>query len=235
MTQANERVVQRVLELGGPLADYGKVPALDMYEEIFRTEPNDAWFDPARSPSNVIQFEMAAVTSKKSEAILIFDYSVRPFGFSGIGVGDTLPMPEGYLSGAFGYVIRVGGQPTGVVKYRLNPTAPGLDRVRFKFNKSPLTPATQKTASDFSRSRANSFASASGFGGEIHPQSPGRFGARNVPFMIVVGDGIPLEVTGIIFNEITLPVPFIEVRLSGYKTSATVAQNLISELDQTVR
>lgn len=230
-----KNVVQRVLELAGPLADYGRPPVLEHYEEIFRVEPNDSWFDPIRSPSNTTQFEIGSLSAQTGKWIFVFDYSIRPFGFSGVGAGDTQPMPEGYLSGSFGYAMRVGGRPTGVVQYRLNPVSPAIRRRRFKFNESQLKPVADMTADDFTVSRANSFATSSGYAGEIHPQTPGRFGAHNVPFMISVGDDLPLEVTGIIFNEITLPVAFIEARISGYVTSAIIAQKLLDDLEKTTR
>lgn len=235
MPVGRDDFVQRVLELAGPLADYGRPDILEQYEEIFRVEPNDSWFDPVRSSTNTTTFEIANISAERGKWIFIFDYSVRPFGFSGLGVGDTTPLPEGNLSGSFGYAIRLGGRPAGVVRYRLDPTSPSLNRLRFKVNESSLKPASQMTADDFARSNAAAFASASGYGGEVHPQSPGRFGARNVPFMLSVSDDETLEVTGIIFNEITLPVAFIEARLSGYITSAVVGQQLIEQLSKTLR
>jgi hypothetical protein len=232
---AREDFVQRVLELAGPLADYGRPAILEHYEEIFRVEPNDSWFDPVRSSTNTTTFEIANIAAERGKWIFIFDYSVRPFGFSGLGVGDTAPLEEGNLSGSFGYAMRLGGRPVGIVRYRLDPTSPTLNRIRFKVNESPLKPVSQLTEDDFARNDAAAFASSSGYGGEVHPQAPGRFGAQNVPFMLSVSDDETLEVTGIIFNEITLPVAFIEARLSGYITSAVVGQRLLEQLGKTLR
>lgn len=230
-----EDFIQRVQQLAGPLNAYGRAPALEVYEEIFRIEPNESWFDPNRSQSNPTQFELASISADTGRWIFVFDYSIRPFGFSGIAIGDVMPMPEGYMSGSFGYAIRIGGRPAGIVRYRLNPTSPALRKQRFGFNQSKFQQLANMTQDDFSRTRANSFASASGFGGEIHPQAPGRFGATNVPFMLSVGDGLPVEITGVLFNEVTLPVAFIETRISGYITSAVLAHKLLSELELTTR
>lgn len=233
--RAEKDFVDRVLQIAGPLAQYGRSPVLEQYEEMFRTEPNDSWFDPNRSPSNPTQFEIGAVSAEKGRWIFIFDYSIRPFGFSGIAANDVVPLPEGQLSGSFGYVIRLGGRAPGVVKYRIIPTSPTLRRTQFTFNERKLQPASQLNSDDFARTRAETFASAAGYGGEVHPQQPGRFGASNVPFMLTLSEDKVFAMTGVIFNRIATPIAFVEGRVSGYITSAVIGAKLLRDLSETVR
>jgi hypothetical protein len=231
----DEEEIDRVLQLAGALSQYGRSPILEHYDEIFRVEPNDSWFDPARNPNNPTQFEIGAVSAEAGRYIFIFDYSIRPFGFSGVAPNDVRPLPEGELSGSFGYVLRVSGRSPGIINYRLNPTSPTLRRTQFKFNERKLRTLSDLSADDFARTRAKQFASAAGYGGEVHPQQPGRFGARNVPFTLNITEDRVLSMTGVIFNRVATPLAFVEGRVSGYITSAVVGNKLERDLRETVR
>lgn len=222
--------VSKVVELAGPLADYGRCPELEHYEQVFRVLPNDSWFSVDRAPNNPTQFEIGAFTSDKGRMIFIFDYSVRPFTFSGVTTTDYTPLDEGELGGAFGYSIQLGGRPPGVVRYRIDAVSSTINRAKFGFNKQGLSKVARVTPADFERVRAESFGAATGFGGNIHPQAPGRFGARNVPFMLPLTDDLAFSITGVIFRQISIPLAFIEARVSGYITDAQSGKKLLEEL-----
>ena len=46
------------------LAKWARNPDLKPYEELFRSEPNEAWFDSARDPDHPTQFEIATLKRK---------------------------------------------------------------------------------------------------------------------------------------------------------------------------
>jgi hypothetical protein len=225
------KTVDKVLQLAGPLSQYGRSPDLSHYEQLFRVEPNESWFSTARSPSNPTQFEIGSITAEAGNVIFVFDYSVRPFGFSGVAADDVQPFPEGQLSGSFGYVLRLGGRAPGIVNYRLDPVSPTLQRTAFRNGKPTLPDLAQLSSDEYARARSQSFASAAGYGGEVHPQQPGRFGAQNVPFMMTIEEGNVLSIVGVVFNRIPSPVSFVEARVSGYIASASLAKKLIRDLE----
>lgn len=224
-----------VTEAGGLLAKYGKYPVFKVYEQLFRIEPNESWFDPARDPTRPTQFEIATVRADAGQVILLFDYSIRPYRFSGINSFDFVPMDEGRLSGSMGYVVQKNGQNPGNLEYRLDPLSSTLRRQALQFNRSLKRSIAQMTADDYAITASQSYASAAGYGTSLMPQSPRRFGAHNAPFLETIYEDEVFTFSGVVYRQIESPVAFVECRISGYKTSSNIAKRLLRDLDETLR
>lgn len=225
----------QISEMGGLLAKYGKTPIYKIYEQVFRVEPNQAWFDPLRDPAHPTQFEIATVTAESGQAILLFDYEIRPYRFSGINSFDYVPMEEGRLSGSLGYVIQKNGQTPGNLEYRLDPVSSTLKRQSLQFSRNGIKPITQMTADDFALTASQSYASAAGYGTSLMPQSPRRFGPSNAPFLEILLEDEVMTFSGVVYRQIESPVAFVQARISGYKTSSNIAKRLLRDLEESLR
>lgn len=227
--------LHRTLALAGPFSEYTRHPELEDFEQSFRVEPDGSWFSVDRSPRSPVQFEIAAATTGDNQMLLIYDYSVEVFGFSGVNAHDFEPLEEGRHSGAFGYVLRVNSRSPGALRYRLDPISPSL---------KPLAPQIQNALPNgtyipgpdmYARTLADQFASSAGFGASVHPQKRGRYGAPNVPFTLFVQPNAALDITGVIFNQIESPIAFIQAMVSGYSCSAKLGQKILDDLRMTLR
>jgi hypothetical protein len=221
-------------EYGQMISKYIKNPASSYFEEVFRTEPNESWFSNQRNPSNPTQFEIGAIRPDQSSVYLLTDYSVTPYGFSGTTALDYRPLADDEISSCFGYSIEINGQAPGIFRYRLDPVPPSLSNLSTRFNQSRLDPSNFQQ-DDYVRSRANSFASAAGYGTAIHPQVSKRFGGMTIPWGEFVHEEQVLKVVGIIYRPIDVPLAFIQVRFSGFKLSTEQARKIELALQEAMR
>jgi len=225
----------RVSEIGAMLAKWARNPALTPYEELFRSEPNEAWFDSARDPNHPTQFEIATVRPEKGQSIVLFDYEIVPYAFSGVTALDYEALPDNMLSGVFGYAIRINSQEPGQLKYRLQPV-PSTIRVQAnRFNQPLMKGPGQLTADDFAISSASDYASAAGFGTGLHPQTSAHYGARNAPFTEYIHDDEVLAITGVVFQQIDIPLAFIQARVAGFKGPSQLIKSIQTALRATLR
>jgi len=222
-------------EVGGMIAKWGKYQIFKVYEQVFRVAPNEAWFDPARDPNHPTQFEIATVRADAGQAILLFDYEIRPYRFSGVNSFDFVPMDEGRLSGSMGYVIQKNGQTPGNLEYRLDPLSSTLRRQALQYNRNLKKPISQMTADDYAVTASQNYAAAAGYGTSLMPQSPRRFGAHNAPFLEVLLEDEVMTFSGVVYRQVESPVAFVQARISGYKTSSNIAKRLLRDLDETLR
>ena len=227
--------IKRTLELAGPFSAYTRHPELEDFEQMFRVEPDDSWFSPDRSPNSPVQFEIGAVTTGDNQMLLIYDYSVQVFGFSGINVHDFEPLEDGRHSGALGYVLRINGRSPGALHYRLDPVSPNLRPIAVQLQGAWPNPTSIPGPDPYARALADQFASSAGFGAAIHPQTPGRFGAHNAKFTLYVQPNQALDVTGVIFNMIESPIAFVQARISGYVCSVNLGNKILADMRACVR
>jgi len=227
--------LNRVLQVAGPFSEYTRHPELEDFESQFRVEPDDSWFSQDRSPQSPIQFEVGAITTGDNQMLLIYDYSVDVWGFSGVNPHDFEPLEDGRHSGSFGYVLRINGSSPGALRYRLDPVSPNLRPLAPQIQNALPNASYNPGADVYARAFAEQFASAAGFGASVHPQTPGRYGARDVPFTLFVQPNAAMDVTGVIFNPIESPIAFVQARLSGYVVSAKLGQKIVDDLRMTLR
>ena len=225
----------RLSEVGAMLAKWARNPDLKPYEELFRSEPNEAWFDSARDPDHPTQFEIATVRPEQGQSILLFDYSVVPYGFSGVSALDYEPLPDDLISGVFGYSIRVNNKEPGQLKYRLQPIPSTIRMQSLRFNQPKIQAALQLTQDDFAISQANDYASAAGFGTGLHPQTAAHYGARGVPFTEYVHDEEVLTIIGVVFRPVEIPLAFVQARVSGFKGPSIIIRSIETALRAALR
>lgn len=231
---AGSSSTDRVYEIGQAIAKYGRSPALRPYEELFRSEPNDAWFDPSRDPDRPTQFEIASVRPGAGSNIIVMDYSVQPYGFSGTTSLDFAALEDDEISACFGFSLLINGQTPGKLRYRLDPVRSTLAPEANRFNQKALQ-FQNITEDDFVRSQANSYASAAGVGTALHPQSSRRYGGRIIPFGEFLMENQALTITGVIFRPVEVPLAFVQVRISGFEVSSELGGQIEQALRTSMR
>lgn len=191
-------------------------PALESFEKMFRTMPDDAWYDVTRSPSNPTQFEIGTFGVPTSRCIIITNFSFEPYRFSGVGAYASEPMDRNELNGILSYRFDVSSKVPGSVDYELNPATSTGRRRKFSGDPTTLIAPNQRTAQDFQRVAANAFGSASGFGTGLLPQRTGRFGDQNKPYACKANTKEQITMTGVILRPMPVPLAFIEGVVQGY-------------------
>jgi len=226
----------RVSEIGQMLAKWARNPALRPYEEIFRAEPNEAWFDPLRAPDNPTQFEIGSLQPGKGQSYVIMDYSVQPYGFSGLTPNDFDDLEDNRISGSFGYTLTRNGQAPGILRYFLDPVNSTIRQqsLQMSSKKNPLD-FRALTADDFVRSAAAQYASAAGFGTAVHPQTAGRYGGRIMPFGDFCHEDEIMAVQGVVYRTIEVPLAFVQVRFSGFMLPSELAKTIERDLAVSMR
>lgn len=224
----------RVSEVGQMLAKYARNPALTPYEQIFRSEPNESWFDPARDPNHPTQFEIGTIRPGRAVSIVLMDYSVTPYGFSGLTPNDYESLEDNRISGSFGYTLTINGQSPGILRYFLDPVRSTLRQQAFRFNQRPLD-FSQIDADDFVRSQAAEYASAAGMGTSLHPQTSDRFNGRIIPFGEFIHNDEVAAVGGVVFRAVEVPLAFVQVRFSGFQMASSIAHEVQRALAEAMR
>ncbi len=225
----------RTLALGGFFAQIARNPSIKIFEYVYRTEPNEAWFDPARNPSNPTQFELGTVTPQKGQTLVVMDYEIRPYRFAGVNSYDFLPMIEGRLSGALGYAIRINGNYPADFKYQLDPVDSRVMASQRPNGGNPFQLTSQLNDDRFATVQASQYAAAAGFGTGLMPQWPRKYGPTGDPFAEVLTEEMSLTAYGVIYRRLESPVAFIQTRVSGYQGSTSVIAKLFRELADSVR
>jgi hypothetical protein len=222
-------------EVAGMLAKWGRNPEVRPYEDMFRSEPNDAWFDVSRDPDHPTQFEILSIRPPRGQSFIVFDYSVVPYGFSGVTPLDYEALEDNEISGSFGYSLTMNGQSPGPLTYRLQALDSTLRTQASQANQSALKPLTQMSAADFAITASKQYAGPAGYGTALHPQTAHRYGARQAPFMEFVHDEVVLTIVGVVFQPIARPLAFIQGTVAGYQCTAVLAKQLERELRDILR
>jgi len=201
------------------LAKYSRNPELRPYEEVFRSEPNESWYDPFRDPDHPTQFELGTIRPGGGTSLIIMDYSVQPYGFSGSTSLDFASLADDEISSSFGYSFEINGQSPGLLRYRLDPVRSTLRQQSVRFSQRMMR-FDNLTDDDYVRSQASEYASAAGYGTGLHPQTSSRFGGKIIPWGEFLHDDQVLSVTGVVFRPIEVPLAFVQVRFSGFEMTA---------------
>lgn len=226
--------IDRVSEIGQMLAKYSRNPELRPYEEVFRSEPNEGWYDASRDPDHPTQFELGTIRPSGGNSLIIMDYSVLPYGFSNNTSLDYAALEDDQISSSFGYSFEINGQSPGLLRYRLDPVRSTLreEAVRFSQKKQTFDNITED---DFVRSQSTEYASAAGYGTGLHPQTSERFGGRIIPWGEFLHDDQILTVAGVVFRPIEIPLAFIQVRFSGFEMTSELAHHVQHALRVSMR
>ena len=220
---------------GATLAALLRSPEFLPVEWCWNAEPNEAWYDPARSPSNPTQFEIGSKKAPSGSTIIVLDFSMEPYRFSAVGAHEWQPVAENSLRGSLGYQFKVAGKTPGSVEFYIDPKNSTGENEEFLVDKVQLwTNSTPKTA-DFNRARASSVGTAAGVGTAMLPQRRGRYGASFAPFAIPASDDQTITIRGIVYRPLSTPLACVEGRIMGLVGSTSVLMKHLADMGSVLR
>lgn len=214
-----------VHEPGGTLVSDLVHPGFQTVEQLYRTLPEQGWFDPSVSPSKIVQFQLGSYQVPKGQAYWLTDYSFQINRFSGLDPGDTVPMEEGRLSAVLGFDINVNGRRMANLLYQLDPVAVQTQLAQF----AP-PPTRRANNQQFDTAAAQSFAAGTGIGTSLLPVRRQRFGPAQGPFTIIAGEGVQVSLNVVIFRPVPTPIAFIEGRHAGFGMAVNSAASIINRV-----
>ncbi len=215
-----------VHEPGGAVVHDLLHPAFSIFEKMDRVLPEEGWFDPDLNPQSPIQFQLGAFKVPSGQALWLFDYQFQVYRPSGVDPGDFIPAAPGRFSNQLGFDVTVSGRREGNLSFQLVPQAVSLTRQAF----APPTGTGARTADQFARAAAGSFASTASPGNSLLPVRPNMQGPRGMPFTFVVGEGSVVALNVVIFKTVRAPISAIEGRQAGYLIQTNESDALINRV-----
>jgi hypothetical protein len=212
-----------VHEPGGDFLNLLLHPQINIFEELYRVLPDDAWFQPTVSPTQPVQFELGSFTVPQSQQLWIYDYEFSLYRMSGSDPGDYVKAEAGRGSGQIGFDVTINGRRLSHLLYQLDPNPVPITRQSFN-------PQNQTTAADFSRAAVGSFASTASPGLSLLPVRRAVQGAEGAPFTLIAQQGDKVALSCVIFRRILFPIATIEGRHAGFLLQTNLAETLINRL-----
>jgi hypothetical protein len=197
---------------GGALNTVMVDPMFTPFEQLFRSLPEQGMFDPDVSPSRPFAFEMGSFRVDTNMALLVFDLRPDVYRWSGVDAGDYIPVEARRFSASMGFDFWVDQRHSlANVQYQLDPQPIDWAGTQaFAPN-----PGSTDLFTSLDISAAQSFASVAGAGTSLLPQRHQRFGAQNVPFMLLARSSQTVQLRCVIFHPIPSPIAFVEYSISG--------------------
>lgn len=217
----------RTLPSGGGVLSNLLPPVTVPFEQLYRKQASNAMFSPDVSQVKHFTFEMGAYQVPANMTLLITDLRADLYRYSGVAVGDAVPVASRSLSNCLGFSLLVGQQTKGDITFELEPV-PVVTQAQQAFPGTIGLPTTIQTAygpvqgsfqadnlASFAVAQAGKFANAAGPGNAMQPQRPTRYGAANMPFTLYAYSGDVVQVKASIWKPLTLPIAFLEYSYSG--------------------
>lgn len=212
-------------EPGGELLAKIQHPAFNTIERLFRTLPEDSWFNPQLTPKKPIKFEFGYFTVPENNFFLLADYEFTVLRQSGLDPFDFVYAEDGRFSGMMGFDITINGRRASNLFYQLDPAPAVFGKGAFNAPAGVIG-----RTSSFDRAAANSFGSVSGEGSSLLPLRPNVQGARGMPFTLLASAGSSVSLSCSIFRRITSPLAGIQATMSGYTIHTNAIQGLLERL-----
>jgi len=204
-------------------------PAFETVEELYRSLPEEGFFNPLLSPSRPFSFELGSFQVPNGTDLWLTDYSFAVLRFSGVDPGDFVYAEAGRFSGVMGFDVQVSQKRPSHLLYQLDPQPISLMRPSFAGAPGPFGAPTPSSGA-FDASAAASFGSTAGQGNSLLPVRPEVQGPRSGPFTIVVDEGQVVSLSCTIFRPLLTPIAAIEGRLAGYLLHTNMSRALINRL-----
>jgi len=228
--------VMKTIPVGAFLEQVARHPEFIPYERTSRILPTQAWFAPERTPSSYTRFELINEQPGQDRALIVLEYQVLVYGFSGAASYDYVPRGPGRFSGSMGYAVYVAGTSPGLLEYQLVPTpVPLTDKSAYPQQRSNIPKLSDLTAAYFTDVGLLAYGGASGFGRLLQPQNTRKFGATGAPWSHILIDDMSFRIAGAVFRPVESPIAFVEARVAGFTSSKLLVTKLLDDIAATVR
>ena len=206
-------------------------PDVEIFEVESCAEPNEAWYDPARSPTNTTSIEVLSYKVPTGRAVLLLDYTIEPYVF-GLGAVSALPAPDRGLWRTLGHTLTVDGKTPGVISFDLEPVPSTNQRMAYRNTGTSLRRLDEITAGDYARTRSRRYGRTTVGGTAIMPPRTTHHGfAPGVAqWSILADEGETIVLGALIYRALPFPLAFLEGRLVGYAAPRNTLLTLLEDM-----
>jgi hypothetical protein len=226
-------------EPGGELLKQLLHPAVTVFDQMYRTLPDDGWYSPLVSPSRPVQFELGAYKVPSDVHLWMMNYEFAVFRQSGVDAGDFVRSEDERFSGVMGFDLTVDGRRPASLLFQLDPISVQTTRQQFEPIIGQSTPSRLSAVAQisgtvpaqFNRAAATAFASTANAGTSLLPARSRRQGApAPAPYTVVVKGGQSVALGCVIFKTVPSPLAFVQGEITGYLLEANQSYALINRM-----
>lgn len=210
-----------------------KHPSFVTVDRLFRTLPEDAFFEPTLSPSKPFIFELGSFVVPAGMQFWMTDYRFSVLRFSGLDAGDFLEAAPTRFSSSLGFDVTIAATIRQAnLNYEIDPTPVATKRSQF----APRIPGRNSPGrfevpnSVFDSAAAKSFASTAGPGNSLLPVRDQLQGPRGGPFTFIVEEGQTVALVCAVLRPLTSPIAAIQGSLAGFTIHTNMGKTLISRI-----
>ena len=222
---------------GGALLQQVLHPSITVFDQMFRTLPDDGWYNPGVSPQRPVQFELGSYKVPAGLHLWLMGYQFSVFRQSGTDAGDYMPAEDARFSNVLGWDLTLDGKRPASLLFQLDPIPVQATRQQFEPQLNPLSARadifqeSRAVRAQFNRAAANSFASTANPGTSLLPNRERRVGpAPPAPFTYVCREGVSVALGCVIFRPVPSPLAFVQGELFGYLVQTNMSDSLQNRL-----
>lgn len=216
-----------VHEPGGDLLKQLLHPSVTVFDQIYRIQPEEGWFNSSVSPSSPVQFEIGSFRVPGGLQLWMQNYDFAIYRQSGADAGDSVRCEDDRFSGSFGFDLTVNGTRPASLLIQLDPVPSSVARGSFG---SP-SGGSESGFAGSSFIQASSAGSTSSQGQSLLPPRRARMGAPAPnPFTIVVKENQNITLTCVILRPVRSPLAFVQGELQGYLMQTNASEALLNRM-----
>lgn len=220
---ATPGMVTRVLPVGASLEELLNPYGFSTWQRNSRRKGEASIYNPSLSPDRPVQFPMATFEIPKTMGLFLTMIELRAYTFSGIAAEDTVEVDPGNLTTSLAFDLTYGINRPFNSESEITPLLI-----------APSDAVAQRVAQRseyYINSALSGQSAASGVQKGLLPFDFMRPGSDVGPLSVYVSNQAGrLNVSAFVFQPLNLPVAFFEVKLAGYLTNQTVAEQVLDRM-----
>ena len=217
---------------GGSLFDLLQADRYQTFSRITRKRGNATLYAPELAPGNPYQFTLMQFKAPNELALIITNYRLELFRYSGIHAGLAVRVEGDELTDYLGVKFTIGSQ--GVPWDLQNEVTAAPATIQNAAAVVPPNPTfgggPVLSPSGFATAFAGSSVAVSNVGSAILPLTADRVGDDEGPFSLYASRGDQITLTMFCFRPLPYPISFFQAKIAGYTLSDTEMQRLRTQL-----
>lgn len=231
---------------GGELLNQLLHPSITVFDQLFRIQPDDAWYAASVNAANPVQFEVGSFRVPAGVHLWIQNYEFSIYRQSGVDSGDFLRCEDDRFSGTMGFDLTINNTRPASLRMQLDPLPVATSRGGFNCAQNTNNAVSQapyyvsKLAAGFgvdlvssgcSGTPSTSSAATSSQGLSLLPARSARQGAPAPnPFTFVAKENALVSLSCVIFRTVRTPLAFVQAELQGYLWQSNASEAIINRM-----
>lgn len=212
---------------GGELLQQLLHPSVTVFDQIFRIQPEEGWFNPAVSPNNPVQFEIGNFRVPRGVHLWMQNYEFAIYRQSGADAGDSIRCEDDRFNGSVGFDLTVNGTRPASILVQLDPVPATTARNGF----GAVSGSGESTVVTPGVIQSSNVGNTSSQGQSLMPPRSTRMGAPAPnPFTVVVKENQNISLTCVLLRPIRSPLAFVQGELQGYLMQTNASEALLNRM-----